>query len=97
MKRIAASILSIASFLSCLPRALHAQAEQNDVIALGIVAAAHGDRYKRGQGQGYVGDATSETPECTFLKLESKAEPKFMHDSSTNNLISRYLKYRQAA
>ena len=65
-------------------------------VSVGIVAAAHGGRYKRGQGQGYEGDATSETPECTFLKLESKAEPKFMHDSSTNNLISRYRKYRQA-
>ena len=39
MKRIAASILSIASFLSCLPRALHAQAEQKDVIAQGPIVS----------------------------------------------------------
>jgi glucose-6-phosphate isomerase len=29
-------------------------------------------------------------------ELESKAEPKLAHDSSTNNLISRYRKYRGA-
>jgi hypothetical protein len=33
MKRIAASILSVASFLCCLPRALQAQAAQEDVTA----------------------------------------------------------------
>jgi hypothetical protein len=38
-------------------------------VSVGIVAAAHGGRYKRGQGQGYEGHATSETPECSGIRL----------------------------